>query len=145
MFAVDTNIFVYAHFDQYQQHGRARRFCRSELLGEAEFCIGWQVVYEYIRIATHPRVHRHPLAIAEALADMEPYLASDRCHVLVHTPQHGRILEDVAARLPAAAGNLVHDCHYAALLREHGIKVIYTADNDFRRFGFLEVVDPTSD
>ena len=46
--------------------------------------------------------------------------------------------------MPAIAGNLVNDCHYAALLREHGIKTIYSADRDLRRFEFLEVLDPTS-
>lgn len=143
MFAVDTNIFVYAHFDEYPRHRKARRFCEREILGGSDFCLGWQVVYEYLRIATHPRVHRRPLTLAEALADLAHYLASDRCHVLAHTPQHLRILEDVAARMPNAAGNLVHDCHYAALLREHGVKVLYTADQDFRRFDFLEVIDPT--
>jgi predicted nucleic acid-binding protein len=48
------------------------------------------------------------------------------------------------AEVPATAGNLVHDCHYAALLREHGIKRLYTADADFKRFDFLDVVDPTT-
>jgi len=32
VFAVDTNIFVYAHFDRYPQHDKARRFCEQQLL-----------------------------------------------------------------------------------------------------------------
>jgi len=38
-------------------------------------------------------------------------------------------------------GNLYHDAHTAALMREHGIRPIVTRDT-FHRFGFLEVVDP---
>jgi predicted nucleic acid-binding protein len=30
----------------------------------------------------------------------------------------------------------------AILMREHGISTIYTRDADFRRFPFLQVVDP---
>ncbi len=144
MFAVDTNIFVYAHFDQYEQHERARAFCAEELLGGADWCVGWQIFYEYLRITTHPRIHTRPLSLAEAVSDLEPYLHLDGCHVLEHTPQHLAIFETVAAEAPGATGNLVHDCHYAALLREHGIKMLYTADMDFRRFDFLEVIDPTA-
>ena len=45
---------------------------------------------------------------------------------------------------PQLAGNLAHDAHTAALMREHGIRRIYTRDTDFHRFPFLEPVDPLS-
>lgn len=38
-------------------------------------------------------------------------------------------------------GNRVHDAHTAILIREHGIREIYTRDTDFHRFSFLRVVD----
>ncbi|MGB0679364.1 MAG: PIN domain-containing protein [Polyangiales bacterium] len=34
------------------------------------------------------------------------------------------------------------DAYIAALLRSHGIRRIYTHDRDFRRFDFLETIDP---
>jgi len=36
----------------------------------------------------------------------------------------------------------MHDLRTAALMREHGIKRIYTRDTDFHRFPFLEPIDP---
>ena len=39
-------------------------------------------------------------------------------------------------------GNFVPDAHIAAILRQHGVHRIYTADIDFRKFAFLEVVNP---
>jgi predicted nucleic acid-binding protein len=36
----------------------------------------------------------------------------------------------------------MHDVQTAVLMREHGIRRIYTRDADFHRFEFLEVVDP---
>ena len=42
----------------------------------------------------------------------------------------------------AARGNLVPDAHLAALLRQHGVSTLYTADADFRRFDFLDVRNP---
>jgi len=39
-------------------------------------------------------------------------------------------------------GNHVPDAHLATILRQNGVRTIYTADADFRKFPFLEVVDP---
>lgn len=144
MFAVDTNILIYAHFDRYPQHRKARAFCERLLSATVDdWCLGWQVVYEYVRITTHPSIHNTPLTLEHALADLEPYLSADHGHVLTHTEQHRPVLEAVASAVPAARGNFIHDVHYAALLREHGVSRIYTADSDFQKFGFLDVVDPT--
>ena len=44
----------------------------------------------------------------------------------------------------AVRGNLVTDAHLATLLRQHGVRRLYSADADFRRFAFLDVRDPFS-
>ncbi len=41
-------------------------------------------------------------------------------------------------------GNLVPDAHLAALLKQHGVRTLYTRDADFPKFRFLEVRDPFS-
>ena len=41
-----------------------------------------------------------------------------------------------------ARGNDVPDAHLAALMRQHGVGVIYTRDRDFRRFDGIEARDP---
>jgi predicted nucleic acid-binding protein len=41
-------------------------------------------------------------------------------------------------------GNLVPDAHLAALLRQHGVRRLYTNDADFRKFAFLDVRNPFS-
>jgi toxin-antitoxin system PIN domain toxin len=143
VFAVDTNILIYAHFPDYPRHTNARAFCQRLLNKEQDWSLAWQVVYEYIRITTHPSVHKKPLTLAQALSDLEPYLEHHACHMLLPTPQHRPILEAVAVEVPNARGNFIHDLHYAALMREYGIDTIYTADSDFKKFGFLKVIDPT--
>jgi predicted nucleic acid-binding protein len=37
---------------------------------------------------------------------------------------------------------MVPDTHLATLMRENGVRVLYTRDRDFRRFDFLDVRDP---
>jgi len=39
-------------------------------------------------------------------------------------------------------GNLVTDAHIAALMRQHGVGSIWTADRDFRRFPDITAKDP---
>ena len=51
------------------------------------------------------------------------------------------IYREVTAHFPVR-GNLVPDAHLAALLRQHGVRRLYTVDRDFRKFNFLEVADP---
>jgi predicted nucleic acid-binding protein len=49
---------------------------------------------------------------------------------------------EVFEEMPTLSGNVMHDAATAVLMREHGIKSIYTRDADFHRFRFLEVLDP---
>ncbi len=51
---------------------------------------------------------------------------------------------EVIAQTPHLSGNLLLDAQTAVLMKEHGIRRIYTRDTDFHRFSFLEVVDPTA-
>jgi predicted nucleic acid-binding protein len=62
--------------------------------------------------------------------------------VLTATDRHGAVLSACLAEVPEARGNLMHDLHTAALMREHGISRIITRDRGFHRFPFLDVVDP---
>jgi predicted nucleic acid-binding protein len=39
-------------------------------------------------------------------------------------------------------GNDVPDAHIAALMRQHGVRLIYTRDRDFRRFDGIDARDP---
>jgi predicted nucleic acid-binding protein len=50
-----------------------------------------------------------------------------------------------ATRAFPVRGNLVPDAHFAVILREHGVKRLYTTDTDFRKFDFLEAINPLND
>jgi predicted nucleic acid-binding protein len=55
--------------------------------------------------------------------------------------RHRQIVAELLRTTPIA-GNTLHDAHIAALLIEHGIQEILTADEDFRRFVTLKVTNP---
>jgi len=52
------------------------------------------------------------------------------------------VAAEVIRQVPHLRGNLMHDVHTAVLMREHGIRRIYTRDTDFHRFPFIEPLDP---
>jgi predicted nucleic acid-binding protein len=90
------------------------------------------------------RVFRQPWPAGQAWEFIEALLASPGLGILLPTDRHGAVAAEIFAGLPHLAGNVMHDAQTAALMREPGIRRIYTRDTDFHRFPFLEPIDPTS-
>jgi len=55
-----------------------------------------------------------------------------------------RVAAELFAEIPSIAGNLAFDAHTAILMRENGVRAIYTYDGDFNRFPFIDVLDPAT-
>jgi toxin-antitoxin system PIN domain toxin len=97
----------------------------------------------YLRIATHPNVFDYPLDPAVARANLGDLL--DRAHVRCPGEGSGfwQVYEDEdTVNDDVIRGNLVTDAHIAALMRQHGVTTIWTADRDFRRFADVTARDP---
>jgi toxin-antitoxin system PIN domain toxin len=142
MFVVDTNVLVYAANSNCPEHGRCRDLLLQWRVSKLPWYLTWSIVYEFIRITTHPRVLRQPWTAQAAWTFVEAVFASETLGILNHSGKHREIAQQTFEELPDLRGNLVHDSHTAIVMREHGIRRIYTRDADFHRFPFLEVVDP---
>lgn len=142
MFVVDTNILVYAADEDAPAHGVCRELLEQWGRQPAVWYSTWRVVCEFLRIATHPRVLRMPWTSTKAWSFVDAMLGSTALSLLVETDRHAAVMEQVLREVPHVGGNLMHDAHTAVLMREHGIRQIYTRDTDFHRFPFLEVIDP---
>jgi toxin-antitoxin system PIN domain toxin len=94
----------------------------------------------YLRLVTHPAILPRPLAPPDAMQNVAALL--DRPHVRAPGELDGfwPIYRSVAGERPR--GNDVPDAHLAALMRQHGVRRIYTRDRDFRRFDEIEARDP---
>jgi uncharacterized protein len=140
--AIDTNIFVYAADKHSQFHRACNAWLNRRRLQSSAWYLTWPIVYEFLRVATHPRIMRRPWSAPNAWEFVTSLLASPGISVLVPTPRHADVADEVISEFPDLAGNILHDAHTAILMREHGIKQICTRDTDFSRFPFLEIVDP---
>jgi uncharacterized protein len=139
---VDTNILIYAANADSQFHEACRDWLTRQRARPDAWYTTWPILYEFLRVTTHPRVLSHPWTASVAFEFVSGLLASPGLGILVPTQRHAEVARDVIAELPEIAGNLVHDAHTAILMREHGVGRICTRDTDFNRFPFLEVVDP---
>lgn len=142
MFVVDANVLVYAASKDVPEHAKCRALVEACHRQRSAWFLTWPIVYEFLRVTTHTRVLRHPWPVADSWRFIEALLASPALSMLVPTSRHAGLAAEVFAEIPRLAGAVMHDAHTAVLMREHGIRRLYTRDVDFHRFRFLEVVDP---
>jgi toxin-antitoxin system PIN domain toxin len=144
MFVVDTNILVYAADEDSNLHKRCSKLIEEWRKQSTVWYVTWGILYEFLRVITHPRVFRKPWSVTEAWKFVEAILASPSLGILIAAERHADVAAEVIKSLPSLSGNLLYDAQTAILMREHGIERIYTRDMDFHRFPFLEPVDPTT-
>lgn len=142
MFLVDTNILIYAADADSPDHAKCRAALEEWREQSSPWHITWGVVYEFLRVVTHPNVFRRPFSLPDAWLFIEATLAAPGLTPLAPTRRHKEVAAEVFSEIPDLSGNLMFDAHTAILMREHGIRTIYTRDTDFNRFPFLDVVDP---
>jgi len=140
-FGIDVNVLLYASDRSSPHHTRAVDFLEASVVGSEVFCIAWLTAMSYLRMATHPSIFSQPLSPAEAVANVQALLAVPHCRALGEEAGFWAVYQDVTRGL-TIRGNLVPDAHLAAVLRQHGVVRLYTHDKDFRRFDFLQVIDP---
>ena len=141
MRAVDTNVLIYAEICSSPHHEVARRVLSELAEGVLPWAIPWPCVYEFLRVATHPRVYHPPAPVSVALRDLRRVLDSPTLVLLQETANHFDIMASVIEEA-GVTGNLIHDAHIAALCLEHGITEFISGDRDFARFPSLNVRNP---
>jgi toxin-antitoxin system PIN domain toxin len=142
MFVVDTNILVYAAAEDSPWHEPCAAALERWRTEPGAWFITWSIAYEFVRVATHRNTMRTRWTARDAWRFIETLLMSRGLDVLVPTWRHPAVAAAVIDETPGIEGNFVHDAHIAVLMREHGIRRIYTRDVAFHRFAFLEPIDP---
>jgi len=143
--AVDTNFLVYARRTEAIHHVEAKKLLAELSEGLRPWAIPWPCVYEFLRVVTHPRVFKPPTLLAKALEEIDRLFDAPAITLLGEGPGHRAHLRNMVTA-GRATGNVAHDAHIAALLREHAVREFWTTDKDFHRFPGIAVRNPfTSD
>ncbi len=144
MIALDANILIYAHREEFPEHSAALKWVRHLGPDTVPWAIPVFSLGEFVRVVTHPRVFDPPTSIPDALAALKALAASPGLRIL----SPGRGYPDhlaYAVKVARASGNLAFDAQIAAVCREHGVSRLVTRDRDFSRFPWMEILDLNED
>jgi toxin-antitoxin system PIN domain toxin len=130
---VDTNVMIYAHRPDAEQHAEHREWLQAVVNGPEPYAVSDQALTGMIRIVTNPRIYREDPTPTEMALDFADRIRNQP-HANVVSPgaRFWEIFTDLC-RTTKACGDLVSDVYLAALAIESGCEVI-TVDKDFRRF-----------
>lgn len=137
---IDTNVLVYAANEDDPAHQRSRELVERLAAGPTILYLFWPALLGYVRIVTHLGILPTPLSPRLAMRNVEHLIRLP--HVRVPGELPGFWAHYRFASAERARGDDVPDAHLAALMRQHGVGVIYTRDQDFRRFDWIESRDP---
>jgi len=142
VFVVDTNLLVYAADEDFVGQGQMREVLCEWSLSTEPWCVTWSIVYEFLSVSTQRSAFAHPLSFSQAWHFIGALRAFSSFEILMETDRHAEIVSDLTLEYPQMSGTRFHDLHIAAVMREHGITEIRTADTDFHQFKFLRVTNP---
>jgi len=147
MRAVDAGVLACAVNRYVPEHARAGAVIEELANGATPWAIPWSAAHEFLRIVTHPHVAVRPLAPADAWGYLERLRESPSLRMLAATDRHGETVAEILGA-PAAEGSAIPGpatlagIETAAILWEHGVRELLSADRGMRRFTFLTVRDP---
>jgi len=131
-----VNVLLYAFRSDVKEHAAYRAWLEGVVNGEMAYGMSPQVLASVVRLATHPRIFKHPDPLEDAVAFASMLLDQPHCQIIQPGPRHW----DIFTRLCRSAnsyGNLVQDAWLAALAIESGCEWI-TNDRDYARFDGLQ-------
>lgn len=142
MVAVDTNVLVYAHRREAEEHPAALRVLGGLAASAQAWAIPWPCTYEFFSIATNPRIWKDAASTPEqAWLQLQAWFDSPSVRLIGETEGFAPVLERFVRR-SRVRGPLVHDARVAAICVAHGVDKLLTRDRDFSLFSELSTEDP---
>ena len=144
MVAVDTNVLVYAHRREVEEHAAALVLLRGLAASPRPWAIPWPCVYEFFSVVTNPRIWKETASTpAEAWSQLEAWFEAPTLRLLGEPDGFVPLLGGFVLRT-RVRGAVVHDARVAAICVAHGVEKLLTRDRDFSQFPELPTEDPFS-
>ena len=78
MLVVDTNVLIYAADTHCTEHTKCKELLEQWRKGVLPWYMTWNIIYEFVRVISHPRVFRQPWSTQEAWTFVEVLLDSEK-------------------------------------------------------------------
>jgi len=144
MFAIDTNILVYAHNKDSEFNQDATEFLEKVMNerndeGSLTICLPSQVLMEFVNVITRKTL-QSPLLLSEAINVIQDYLATD---IQIINQRETQIQTFIELLSSVTTRKKIFDVALAATLKDNDISGLYTVNvDDFKNFEFLTVTNP---
>ena len=144
MYALDTNILVYAHNVKSPYHASAKRFVEQVMNarnadGQLSVCFPAQILMEFLHVITWQRLEA-PLPLPDAIQVVQEYRATG---VTILYPQQTQLETLIDLLTSVTTRKKIFDVALVATLKDHGIPGLYTVNTkDFEEFTFLDAKNP---
>ena len=144
LFAIDTNLLVYAHNEDSEFHQQAvqfieRVFNEYDADGRLTVCLSTQALTEFMNVMTRQTLRR-PLSLQEAADLVQGYLDTG---VLVLSHKKTQMQTFLTILRQVTTRKKMFDVVLAATLKDHGVAGLYTVNTaDFEEFEWLAVINP---
>jgi len=144
MYALDTNLLVYAHNSASPFHHQAKAFVEKvmnerDAKGKLSVCIPGQVLMEFLNVITRHQLES-PLSLHDAAQLVQEYADTG---VTIFYPKPTQLTTLLDLLKSVTTRQKVFDVALVATLKDHGILGLYTVNtSDFVQFTFLDVKNP---
>jgi predicted nucleic acid-binding protein len=144
LFAIDTNLLVYAHNTDSKFHEQAAAFIKKVMNqrddeGKLSVCLPAQVLMEFIHVITWQRLEK-PLSLSEAIRVVQDYMDTG---ILIIYQRETQIQTLLTLLSHLTTRKKMFDVALVATLKDNNISGLYTVnESDFEEFDFLEVINP---
>ena len=137
---LDASILVYASNEDDPAHRQAKQLLERLAAGPDLLYLFWPTLLGYVRLVTHPGILARPLGPVAAVENVSALLRLPHVRTPGEVDGFWELYRATAG--DRLRGNDVPDGHIATLMRQHGVRVIYTRDRGFRRFDGIQAEDP---
>lgn len=141
MFGVDTGILLYAHRSETAEHRESMSLLRDLAEGDELWVVAWPSCYEFVRLATHPKLFSPPSKLKEAIEFIERLSLSPTLRFVGPKDNHLQTFAETLLDGQATSEQALV-AQIAAIMVDAGVKEFYTRDNDFRKYRRLRVINP---
>jgi predicted nucleic acid-binding protein len=146
MFAIDTNILVYANNIDSSFYHKAKKFVEGvfeyddSINGYQIVGIPLQVCAEFINVITRETLET-PLTVPEAITTIGEYI--DNLNIPVILPKKTQLQTFLSLLEQTTTRKKVFDVFLAATLKDNEVEGLYTVNvDDFKELTFLKVINP---
>ncbi|MBD3377446.1 PIN domain-containing protein [candidate division KSB1 bacterium] len=144
MFALDTNLLIYAHNQDSIFNDKASEFIEKVMndpddSGELPICLPSQVITEFINVITRQN-SKNPVLLENAISIVQDYINTGIRIIHQTNNQISTLLELLGK---SSTRKTIFDIALVATLKDNNISGLYTANvKDFEEFDFLKIINP---